>query len=294
MEDYESYVVPEELKKIWKIELDLLRKFKEVCAKYNLRYYATGGTLLGAARHKGFIPWDDDIDLLLPWRDCDKLLEVAEKEFTYPYFLQSHLSEKNGELSNFRLRRCDTTGCTRWEYENVGDPDYNKGVFINLFPIYYVPTDPEVRAKQKALILEAWQAFRGYTALEGEANGLRHVNPEYAKYVDVYRRYSEKYTIQEIKKLYFERCAMQQEPDELVGATAFRVHDPKNVWPTAWFSETVELPFENTTVTAVKEYDRMLTIMYGDWRVPVFNTQYHEMFVFDADVPYAENPNLKV
>ena len=283
-----EYQTPEAMKKVWAVELDLLRVFKQICSKYGLRYYATGGTLLGAVRHKGFIPWDDDIDVMMPWSDCKKLFEVAAKELEYPYFLQTHLTEKNGEISNFRLRRSDTTGCTRWEYENVGDPGYNKGIFIDLFPMFYVPTDPEIKAKQKELILEAWKAFRGYTALEGEADGLKNINPEYAKYIDVYKKYSEKYTIQQIKELYFERCAMQQEPTEEVGITAFRTHDPVNVWKTDWFRETVELPFEDTTITAPKCYNEWLDRRYGDWRTPVFNGAMHEMFVYDADVPYTE------
>ena len=79
--------------KIWNIELDLLEKLKSICKKYNLEYCASSGTLLGAARHKGFIPWDDDIDVFLMWADYKKLLEVAPKECQYPYFFQSFLTE---------------------------------------------------------------------------------------------------------------------------------------------------------------------------------------------------------
>ena len=287
MTDYE-YVVPEEMKKVWAVELDLLEKFKEICRKHNLRYWVLGGTLLGAVRHKGFIPWDDDIDVMLPWNDCKVFLEVAPKELEYPYFFQCHLTEKNGEISNFRLRRSDTTGCTKWEYENVSDPNYNKGLFIDIFPLFYVPTDPVVKAKQKKLVMEAWKAFRGYTALEGKANGLRNVNPEYSNYIDIYKRYREKYTIQQIKELYFERCAMQEEPTELVGVTSFRVHDPVNIWKTAWFEETVELPFENTFVCAPKYFDEWLTHRYGNWRVPVYNAACHEIYIFDADISYKD------
>ena len=276
------------MKKVWAVELDLLRVFKDICRKYGLRYFATGGTLLGAARHKGFIPWDDDIDVMMPWPDCKKLFEAAEIELRYPYFLQTHLTEKNGEISNFRLRRSDTTGCTKWEYENVGDTEYNKGIFIDIFPMFYVPTDPVLKAKQKEMIMETWRAFRGYTALEGKANGLINVNPEYEKYIDIYKEYRKKYTIQQIKELYFEQCDMQKEPTEEVGVTAFRVHDPVNVWKREWFRETVELPFEDTTITAPKHYIEWLDHRYGNWHVPVFNGAMHEMFVYDADVPFSQ------
>lgn len=288
MRTLEEYVVPEGMKKVWRVELDLLEKLKQICAKHGLRYYAIAGTLLGAVRHKGFIPWDDDIDILMPWPDCQKLFTIAKKELEYPYFLQTHLSEKCGEISNFRLRRSDTTGCTKWEYENVSDPGYNKGIFLDIFPLFYVPQDPEIKARQKELVMEAWRAFRGFTALDGEANGLKSINPEYAKYIDVYKQYKEKYTVQQIKELYFERCAMQKEPTEEVGITAFRVHDPVNVWKTEWFRGTVELPFENTTIAAPKDYEAWLEWRYGDWRTPVINGAMHEMFIYDAEVPYTE------
>ena len=95
----EEYIVTEETKKLWTVELDLLEKFKEICAKHSLRYYALAGTLLGAVRHRGFIPWDDDIDVAMPWEDCKKLMEIAPREVSFPYFFQDHLTEKNGEIS---------------------------------------------------------------------------------------------------------------------------------------------------------------------------------------------------
>ena len=74
----------ESLRKVWNVELDLLEKLKQICKKYDLNYCASSGTLLGAARHQGFIPWDDDIDLFLPWPDYKKLMEVAPGECHYP------------------------------------------------------------------------------------------------------------------------------------------------------------------------------------------------------------------
>ena len=71
-------------------ELSLLEKYIEICSKYNLRYYALGGTLLGAIRHKGFIPWDDDMDLGMPRKDYEKFLEICEKELPDHVILRIH------------------------------------------------------------------------------------------------------------------------------------------------------------------------------------------------------------
>ena len=111
----EEYIVTEHTRKLWAVELDLLEQFKKLCAKHGLRYYALAGTLLGAVRYKGFIPWDDDIDVAMPWEDCKKLMEIAPHELSYPYFLQCYLTEEHAELHPIRLRRSDTTGCTRWD-----------------------------------------------------------------------------------------------------------------------------------------------------------------------------------
>ena len=85
----DDYVVSSQMKQVWAVELDLLNKILEVCKKYNIKIIASGGTLLGAVRHKGFIPWDDDIDLMMMRDQYDKLCDVAEKEFKYPYFFQT-------------------------------------------------------------------------------------------------------------------------------------------------------------------------------------------------------------
>ena len=82
-----NYIVKSLMKEVWAVEMDLLEEAKRVFEKYNLRWYAIGGTLLGAVRHKGFIPWDDDIDIAMPRSDYAKSQELAGDEFCYPYFL---------------------------------------------------------------------------------------------------------------------------------------------------------------------------------------------------------------
>ena len=71
-------------------ELSLLEKYIEICTKHNLRYYALGGTLLGAIRHKGFIPWDDDMDLGMPRKDYEKFLEICQNELPSNVILRIH------------------------------------------------------------------------------------------------------------------------------------------------------------------------------------------------------------
>ena len=272
--------------KIWNIELDLLEKLKSICKKYNLEYCASSGTLLGAARHKGFIPWDDDIDVFLMWADYKKLLEVAPKECQYPYFFQSFLTEKEGEVSASRLRRSDTTGFTKWEYENVGS-EYNKGVFIDIFPLFYVPDSKFLKLIQKNMINFFWKCMRGYNAFCQIRRGIKP-NDSYIKYLKLYKLVSRFINITSIKWLYLYSCAMIQYPQKEVGATSSRIHLPTLMWKTELYDSYIDLPFENTTIRVPAEYEKILDKQYGNWRIPVENGSRHEMVAIDTETPWKE------
>ncbi len=279
-----------DLKKIWAVELDLLEKLKEICKKYELNYCASSGTLLGAARHKGFIPWDDDIDVFLMWPDYKKLMDVAANECSYPYCFQSIYSEIDAMPSACRLRRSDTTGFTMWEHNNVR-PEYDRGIFIDIFPLFYVPDSEEDRKKQKESVIYYWEAIRGYDALNQKKRG-GYVNPDYERCIPTYMHYCESLVQKEvdvvkIKEQYLEACAWPVKSKE-VGATSSKCHLPSLMWETEWYSDYVELPFENTTIACPKEYDLVLSKQYGDWRTPVRGGAKHEMAAIDTDISWQD------
>ena len=83
-EERSNYLVTAERKQLWAVHLDLLNKFQEICKRHNLKYWADGGTLLGAVRHQGFIPWDDDIDIVMLRDDFNKFIDFAQEELNYP------------------------------------------------------------------------------------------------------------------------------------------------------------------------------------------------------------------
>ena len=275
----------ENMSKIWEVELDLLEKFKAVCEKYGLRYCASSGTLLGAVRHGGFIPWDDDIDLFLPWPDYKSLLEVAPFECRYPYFFQSFLTEADGEASASRLRRSDTTGFTKWESENVG-PDYDKGIFIDIFPLFPVPDSAEERSVQKEAILFFWKCIRGHDALAQIGRGKP--NRDYLPYIPYYQSVCRTMSITDLKWAYLNACAMEEGRTKEVGATSSRVHLPSLMWASELYDAYVELPFENTTIRCPAEYEKVLEKQYGDWRTPVENGSRHEMVAIDTETPWRD------
>lgn len=119
--------------RVQQIQIELLREFDRICRKHGLRYNISFGTLLGAVRHKGFIPWDDDIDVTMPWEDYNKLDMIMEKELDSTlYYYRTPQNEKNNHLIFKHLERKNTlyTKSGRGKLEN------QIGVFIDIFPMY--------------------------------------------------------------------------------------------------------------------------------------------------------------
>ena len=149
-----GHTVTSQMKEIWAVELDLLAEFQRVCEKYNIRYFASGGTLLGAVRHQGFIPWDDDLDVEMFREDYKKLCEVGPKEFKKPYVFQNEYTE-SGSLRGFsKLRNSQTTAM--YEHEKLPCYDgYDKGIFIDIFPLDSILDNPE-KQRRKNNKVDKW------------------------------------------------------------------------------------------------------------------------------------------
>lgn len=281
-----------DLKKIWEVEIDILEKLKSICKKYNLKYCAGSGTLLGAVRHNGFIPWDDDIDVSLLWSDYKIFTEVAQKECEYPYCFQSFHTNENAIPNCCRIRRSDTTGMTRWELENICDPDYDKGIFIDIFPLFYVPDSEEERAKQKKTVLDYWKIIRGHDALN--FNKKTGKTTAYDEYIPAYKEYCEKIGVAEadivkIKEAYIDACVWGDKRSSLVGSTANKCHVPTSLWPPEWFEDLIELPFENTTIACPRNYEKYLDIHFGlNWRTPIKGGAEHQFIALDTETPWRE------
>lgn len=126
-----GYTVSSQMKRIWAVELDLLSKFDSVCKKHDIAYVALWGTALGALRHKGFIPWDDDIDVGMDRFNYEKLCKVAAEEFTYPYFYQNALTDRAYFVPIARLRNSETTAAIR----GFDTADYNNGIYIDIYTL---------------------------------------------------------------------------------------------------------------------------------------------------------------
>lgn len=128
----------ENLRQAQLVMLEILKKVDSICKKHNLRYFIDWGTLLGAIRHKGFIPWDDDLDISMPREDYEKFLEIAQDELGNDYFLQTPDTDKYYNFYHVPTKIRDMN--SRFlEITESGDEKYNQGIYIDVFPLDRAP-----------------------------------------------------------------------------------------------------------------------------------------------------------
>ena len=127
----------ETLREAQLIMLDMLVEFDAICKKYNLKYWLDSGTLLGAVRHEGFIPWDDDIDLSMPVEDYNRFKEIAKDELSDNIFFQTSKTDPAFKFDYIKLR---SNRAKIVEFHEKGrDVEYHQGLFIDIFPMLTLP-----------------------------------------------------------------------------------------------------------------------------------------------------------
>lgn len=123
--------VESQIEQVWEVEQEILDVVHKICMENKLRYSLAYGTLIGAVRHKGFIPWDDDIDLIMPREDYEKLLTIWDQVAPSGYLLQNVRIDPDFTQSFTKIRK-DHTTFLQEEFER--ERHYHKGVFVDIFP----------------------------------------------------------------------------------------------------------------------------------------------------------------
>ncbi len=141
---WEKYYTPEQLKLLQKIELDNLRVFINICEKLDLTYFVYGGTLLGAEKFKGLIPWDDDIDVALTRESYVKFVKEASNFLPEGFFIQNPYNCPECPYPYTKLRR---RGTKYVEYTNR-NVDIETGIYIDIYPVDKIPDNETLRRKQ--------------------------------------------------------------------------------------------------------------------------------------------------
>lgn len=242
------------LQELKEIEFNILKVFDTFCKENNIRYYLSHGTLLGAIRYKKFIPWDDDVDLLIPREDYNRMISSFKDSERYHLFA----FEKDLEYRYPMAKLCDmTTRKDEFGYNN----GLELGVDIDLFPLD-AWDDNLKKAKQEVKYISKNMFRLGLSKLKkpDSTNPIKRFVKGIVMILCKMR--GSKHYIRNIIKASHKEG---QEGNNYLGCKAWCVYGAKGIIPAEVFADTVEIEFEGEKFPAPIGWDKYLTCLYGDY-----------------------------
>ncbi|RSX55925.1 licD family protein [Bifidobacterium dolichotidis] len=258
----------DDLRIIHELQLQMAVEVRRICEKYGIRYTLCGGSLIGAVRHQGFIPWDDDMDIAMLAKDYERFLEIAPQELDQKFAIINYENSPEMVFVNTRVI-CRNTVIKNNAGARATAPHE---VFIDIFPFDNMPD-----SKIKCFV---------HKAIEVIGRRIVYLKTGYPLNVSLYKR-----IIICLLSIFVpnERCAKklyrwnQHRFDQnnsksvvnLCGTYGYR----KETVPRRWFSQFVPVQFEGETFSAIAEYDAWLKQVYGDYMaLPPENQRVHSHF----------------
>lgn len=272
----DGFFVSENRKKLWSVELMILDYLENACKKLNINYFMLMGSAIGAARHKGFIPWDDDIDLGMLREDFDVFCEKGKQFFPEFLDIQYGVSDRGADCL-LRIRDKRTTGIIRGEELFDG----NKGIFIEIYCYDYCSDNLLRKVQLKmAKILQSLMFSRKYK--NPHTSQKKKILKECFRWIPlslVWRLYNWVVKLQSKNSPYVDILTL---PDYSKKKKEMAlVEDLKKI---------VYMPFEDRQVRMPVGYDRLLSRVYGDYmKLPPIEKRgaHHDNTVFyDPNKPY--------
>lgn len=277
-----NYEVTSEMKKVWQIELDILEKIIKICDENNIKYCLSGGSLLGAIRHKGFIPWDDDIDIAMKREDYNNFLKIASKEIKAPLFLQYYESEKGYFYGHTQIRNSETTAVIDGDQYRP----FNKGIFVDIFPLDNVP-DNKLERKLFLFNLKLHKKLFGLYYYQDSKNLCKRIIKRI-----IIKTYWKIFDYQkQINKFEQLVCKYNKFETKECGMISFLPNMFK--YENEWLKENIKTDFEYLKVSVPKMYDICLKAQYGNYmEIPeIKNGSMHGKVFFDTEKSYKEYEN---
>lgn len=271
-----GFLVTTDRKKIWNKLMELLVELDRICKKHSIKYFAEAGTLIGAARHKGFIPWDDDIDVSMLRPDYEKFKRVATEELKEKYILVNAYTVDN----LFTISKLMDKNTTAIENMQAG---YPQGIFLDIWPLDDMP-DGVLRNKE---IFEIRQSMLGACF---NPNG---VIKEIEKGVQFKpsNEFMKKYILLPPLERFTEYekfCANHFGESANVGYLLSKIMGIKGNLKREYYDKVVYLDFEDYRIPTPIAYETVLDAEYGDWRELIRAKSMHATEYITADISYSD------
>lgn len=281
-----GYTVSAEMKKLWAVELDLLVEFDRVCKKHGLTYFADSGTLLGAVRHQGFIPWDDDIDVIMPREEYEKLIKIAEREFRHPYFFQSFHTDLGVVFGGGRLRNSNTTLISDFENKR---PYQNKGIFIDILVLDNLPDSEFQLEIDKFILKRYWRILRYSSYYDSYFRTSKDVSMKKRFVGKIALVFKHIFGIERLCGGYTKICTRYRDKSTRRIANFIGSKGDFGMPKECYDANSISyVPFEHIQIPIPNRYDEILTIYYEDYMTMKQLPAVHSRLKFDAETPYKE------
>ncbi|MDE6129712.1 MAG: LicD family protein, partial [Lachnospiraceae bacterium] len=277
-----GFYINRTMKTAWAAELEVLQKVAEICDRHGIVWYAAYGTLLGAVRHEGFVPWDDDMDIWVKRKDYNKLLKILPEELPQGYIVRSPLTSKGYDQFHTLVNSGNRISMDKEWLEQYHGCPFSVG--LDIFPLDYLARDAKERMIQENLVKiaarSAQVASKLFRGSDDEAENPEEEKKEFVEEIWEGIKYLEdncnakidNRLIEEEKWFevasecgkwanYFAMMYEEEESDELVNFISY-VRWPWARFPKEWFSEVYGATFENFMLPIPCGYENLLFRIY--------------------------------
>lgn len=277
-----GFEVDEKRKKIWAVELDLLDRFDAFCKEFGLSYSVEYGTLLGAVRHGGFVPWDDDIDVMMMRPDYNRLLELAPEYFSHPYYFQHFYKDPGMPVWGLAKLMNEETACIE---DRTVPEGYHSGIFLDIFAFDDVLGSEGQNPVHTKMISETWMTIHDPDKLDSMiAAGYESALPP--DMLGQLRIMGQTEQLRILDGLLASSFGSGAYVNTAAKAMKRNVRSNRK---REWHEKLEYLPFEGRQVPVPAQYKEVLTAIYGeDFMTPKQRPNAHGSAIIDPDKSYLE------
>lgn len=262
-ETRDGFYIEPMMKCAWAAQLEVLAVIEQICNKYGLRYFADWGTLLGAVRHKGFIPWDDDMDICMLREDFDLFIAVAERELPDEYRLFSIDTNENWTQFSARVINAASIDYSNQRLQKFHGCPYVVG--IDIFPLDAIPEDSQLESTFTAYFAAIYQTGANYGIISSD---IDEIIPDLENLYHIKIDRNKNIQSQLLKSAKLIAKSYQNSESPIITELGFHV-STKRFFRKEWYRDCIFLPFEQFELPVPIDYDAVLTAQFGDYMIPL-------------------------